>query len=80
MSYLRIFGLKFKECIVIIEIIFEIFLKEKFCAKKKKSLSLEPKMNYLCYLGDKFEKLFSYLKSAASNLLIAKFSEINKYA
>ena len=37
-------------------------------------------MNYLCYLGDKFEKLFSYLKSAASNLLIAKFSEINKYA
>ena len=35
MSYLRIFDLKFKECIVIIEIIFEIFLKEKFCAKKK---------------------------------------------
>ena len=37
-------------------------------------------MNYLYDLGNNFEKLFSYLKSAASNSLFAKFREKNKYA
>ena len=40
---------------------------QKLCKNKKKS-KLELKLPYLDILGNKFEKVLSYLKSAFSNL------------
>ena len=85
MPYLGIFWIELKKnCCHILNQHIQISLILKFCEKKKKTkkkrIRSQPKYFIWVFLGLNFKKLFSYLKSARTNLSNCKILRGNKNA
>ena len=83
MPYLGIFWIEFlKNCCHISNQHIPISLILKFCDKQKNKKRIQSRTKYFTwvFLGLNFKKLFSYLKSARTNLSNCKILRENKNA